>query len=191
MTTRKTERILNLTICLLVADRHLTKDRIRAAVEGYHDLTDAAFDRTFERDKDELRSLGLACPSTAGGWSARPLLDVVDRLRVERFAELDRSVAAAEAIASRLLRPRSDPADGVSTLVGRESIVAAHDELCGSAFGSAAVPPPQIAQCIDVLGVDSQEQKTFKIIPRRTRGGVPGPEPPIWIQVLKARVDRM
>ena len=34
MTTHKTERILNLTICLLVADRYLTKDRIREAVEA-------------------------------------------------------------------------------------------------------------------------------------------------------------
>ena len=59
MTTRKTERILNLTICLLVADRYLTKDRIREAVEGYHDLSDSAFERTFERDKDELRALGV------------------------------------------------------------------------------------------------------------------------------------
>ena len=59
MTTRKTERILNLTICLLVADRYLTKDRIREAVEGYHDLSDGAFERTFERDKDELRALGV------------------------------------------------------------------------------------------------------------------------------------
>ena len=55
MTTRKTERILNLTICLLVSDRYLPKSRIREAVEGYHDLSDAAFERTFERDKDELR----------------------------------------------------------------------------------------------------------------------------------------
>ncbi len=59
MATRKTERILNLTICLLVSGRYLPKSRIREAVEGYHDLSDAAFERTFERDKDELRSLGV------------------------------------------------------------------------------------------------------------------------------------
>ena len=59
MTTRKTERILNLTICLLVSGRYLPKAKIREAVEGYHNLSDAAFERTFERDKDELRSLGV------------------------------------------------------------------------------------------------------------------------------------
>ena len=57
--TPKTERILNLTICLLVSGRYLPKSRIREAVEGYHNLSDAAFERTFERDKDELRSLGV------------------------------------------------------------------------------------------------------------------------------------
>ena len=55
MAPRKTERILNLTICLLVSGRYLPKSRIREAVEGYHNLSDAAFERTFERDKDELR----------------------------------------------------------------------------------------------------------------------------------------
>jgi proteasome accessory factor B len=59
MAPRKTERILNLTICLLVSGRYLPKSRIREAVEGYHDLSDAAFERTFERDKDELRGLGV------------------------------------------------------------------------------------------------------------------------------------
>jgi len=47
MASRKTERILNLTICLLVSGRYLSRSRIREAVDGYHDLTDAAFERTF------------------------------------------------------------------------------------------------------------------------------------------------
>ena len=59
MTARKAERLMNLTICLLVARTYITKDRIRQAVDGYHDLTDEAFDRMFDRDKDELRVLGI------------------------------------------------------------------------------------------------------------------------------------
>ncbi len=50
---------MNLTICLLVARTNITKERIRQAVDGYHDLTDEAFDRMFDRDKDELRVLGV------------------------------------------------------------------------------------------------------------------------------------
>jgi proteasome accessory factor B len=59
MTQHKSERIMNLAICLLMSRRYLDKARIRDVVEGYHDVSDAAFERTFERDKDELRSLGV------------------------------------------------------------------------------------------------------------------------------------
>lgn len=59
MAPRKSERILNLTICLLAATRFLTREQIRDTVEGYAGLSDAAFERTFERDKDELRGLGI------------------------------------------------------------------------------------------------------------------------------------
>lgn len=59
MAPRKSERIVNLTICLLSSRRYLPKERIREVVEGYHDLTDSAFERTFERDKDDLRGMGV------------------------------------------------------------------------------------------------------------------------------------
>lgn len=59
MTQQKSERIMNLAICLLMSRRYVDKARIREVVEGYHGLSDAAFERTFERDKDELRSLGI------------------------------------------------------------------------------------------------------------------------------------
>lgn len=54
----KTERLLNLVICLLYTRRALTKERIRRAVPQYATAGDA-FDRMFERDKDELRELGI------------------------------------------------------------------------------------------------------------------------------------
>jgi proteasome accessory factor B len=59
VSSRKSERILNLTICLLAAGRYLSREQIRAAVEGYAGLSDASFERTFERDKDDLRKLGI------------------------------------------------------------------------------------------------------------------------------------
>ncbi|GAA1376211.1 helix-turn-helix transcriptional regulator [Luteococcus sanguinis] len=59
MAPRKSERIVNLTICLLSARRFLPKEQIRQVVEGYAGLSDAAFERTFERDKDELRAMGV------------------------------------------------------------------------------------------------------------------------------------
>lgn len=59
MAQRKSERIVNLTIALLSARRFVTREHLREAVEGYAGLSDAAFERTFERDKDELRAMGV------------------------------------------------------------------------------------------------------------------------------------
>jgi predicted DNA-binding transcriptional regulator YafY len=53
------ERILNLLAFLLTVGRPVTADEIRNTVQGYGQRTDAAFRRTFERDKDLLRSLGV------------------------------------------------------------------------------------------------------------------------------------
>ncbi len=58
MSRQKTERLLSLVICLLSTRRYLTASQIRHAVPGYPDAFDA-FKRMFERDKDELRELGI------------------------------------------------------------------------------------------------------------------------------------
>ncbi|HEX2819457.1 MAG TPA: WYL domain-containing protein [Streptosporangiaceae bacterium] len=58
MSKRKTERLLGLVVCLLSTRRYLTADQIRAAVPGYPD-PDELFKRMFERDKEDLRDLGV------------------------------------------------------------------------------------------------------------------------------------
>lgn len=57
MAAAKSERILNLLIALLTTKRYLTKSELAELVEGYRDVK--SFDRTFERDKAELRELGV------------------------------------------------------------------------------------------------------------------------------------
>lgn len=58
MSKRKTERLLSLVVCLLSSQRYLTATQVRAAVPGYPESFDA-FKRMFERDKEELRELGI------------------------------------------------------------------------------------------------------------------------------------
>ncbi|MEE8457911.1 MAG: WYL domain-containing protein [Acidimicrobiia bacterium] len=53
------ERILNLLAFLLTVGRPVTAEEIRNTVKGYDQPTDEAFRRTFERDKDLLRTLGV------------------------------------------------------------------------------------------------------------------------------------
>jgi predicted DNA-binding transcriptional regulator YafY len=55
----KSERLMNLVICLLVSRGYVPKSRIRQVVGGYGDQSPEAFERMFERDKEELRELGI------------------------------------------------------------------------------------------------------------------------------------
>ena len=56
----KTERLLNLVICLLYTRMPMSKAKIREVVPQYGaTASEEAFDRMFERDKDELRDLGI------------------------------------------------------------------------------------------------------------------------------------
>lgn len=56
----RTERLLNLVICLMASSTPVSRTRIHAEVNGYGDAsTPVSFERMFERDKDELRSMGI------------------------------------------------------------------------------------------------------------------------------------
>jgi proteasome accessory factor B len=60
MATDRTERLLNLVICLLGAQRPVSRAALRDGIPGYADTpSDEAFERMFERDKDELRQMGI------------------------------------------------------------------------------------------------------------------------------------
>ena len=60
MAIAKAERLMNLALCLLGARRPLTKRELRGSLEAYLEAgSDDAFNRMFERDKDDLRELGL------------------------------------------------------------------------------------------------------------------------------------
>ena len=71
MAIAKAERLMNLALCLLGARRPLTKRELRDSIEAYVEAfgvssgagtrptSDESFNRMFERDKDDLRELGL------------------------------------------------------------------------------------------------------------------------------------
>jgi proteasome accessory factor B len=104
VTARKSERLMNLTICLLVARHYVPKQRIRQAVEGYHNLSDDAFDRMFDRDKDELRGLGV--PIEVGTITKAFEDEPGYRIRRDRFElpeiELEPDEAAVVGLAARV-----------------------------------------------------------------------------------------
>jgi proteasome accessory factor B len=108
MAARRAERLVNLVICLLSTRQFLTAERIRDAVPGYETggddpKADEAFKRMFERDKAELRDLGI--PLETGRNSA---FDAEDGYRITRGSyelppvHFDPAESAAVGLAARL-----------------------------------------------------------------------------------------
>lgn len=102
--THKVERLTNLFIALLSTRGFLTAEKIRNTVTGYAECpTDEAFSRMFERDKNELRDLGI--PVETGRTS---VFDTVDGYRIKRDAyalpdiDLTPEESAAVAVATTL-----------------------------------------------------------------------------------------
>lgn len=58
MSAQKTERLINLTLAMLATKKYLTKSEIFNTVAGYTGTAET-MERMFERDKDELRELGI------------------------------------------------------------------------------------------------------------------------------------
>lgn len=81
MSTNRTERLLNLVIALSATTRWLTKEQLRRAVPQYEDCESVeAFDRMFERDKEDLRELGVPLlTGTGDAWFDDELGYRIDR----------------------------------------------------------------------------------------------------------------
>ena len=104
VSSARAERLVNLVLCLLSTRQFLPAERIRAIVPGYADApSDEAFFRMFERDKTELRELGV--PLETGRNSG---FDTIDGYRIARHdyelgeIDLEPDEAAAVALAARL-----------------------------------------------------------------------------------------
>jgi proteasome accessory factor B len=106
----RTERLVNLVICLLSTRRFLTAAQIAATVPGYeHDPEDAreheAFQRKFERDKAELRELGVPLETgTPSVFDTEPGYRIAHREYALPDIPLEPDEAAAVGIAARLWR---------------------------------------------------------------------------------------
>src|SRR3954452_14509336 len=108
MAARRAERLVNLVICLLSTRQFLSAERIRDAVPGYEagdgsKATDEAFKRMFERDKAELRDLGI--PLETGRNSSFDA-EVLCRIRGGDYElqpiEFDAAEPSAVGLAARL-----------------------------------------------------------------------------------------
>jgi proteasome accessory factor B len=106
----RTERLVNLVICLLATRRYLTAAQIAATVPGYeHNPEDIrehdAFQRKFERDKAELRALGVPLETgMASIFDSEPGYRIAARDYALPAIMLEPDEAAAVGVAARLWR---------------------------------------------------------------------------------------
>lgn len=108
MALNKNERILNLLFALMSTKKFLTKEQLRQIVEAYQPLSDEAFERQFERDKEQLRALGV--PIETGSHDPFGANDGyrVDRSQIELpDIDLDGNEAAIVALAGQVWQDSS------------------------------------------------------------------------------------
>jgi proteasome accessory factor B len=169
--TPKVERLLNLVICLLSTRQFVTADYIRRNVKGYNDdgQSDEAFNRMFERDKTELRDLGI--PLMTG---RERLSGGADGYRIERDSyelpeiTLDRPEAAVVAMAAALWDAPEISAISQNALLKLQAAgidVRAEDEIGFSAATSARSLGSESGLAAVLSAIGSSQAVTFTYRP--------------------------
>src|SRR6478735_2490962 len=146
---------MNLVIALLSTSSYLTAEKIRKSVAGYSDsASDEAFSRMFERDKNELRDLGI--PLETGKMSS---WDATEGYRINQKAyalppvELTAEESASVAVATQLWQsPEMVTVTQSALLKLRAAGVDVDSEDAGVAFTSTAALPG-LRGSEEVLGV--------------------------------------
>lgn len=146
---------MNLVIALLSTSSYLTADKIRKSVAGYAESpSDEAFSRMFERDKNELRDLGI--PLETGRMSS---FDATEGYRINRKdyalppVELTAEESASVAVATQLWQsPELVTATQSALLKLRAAGVEVDAEGAGVAITSTATLPG-LRGSEEVLGV--------------------------------------
>ncbi len=92
---QRTERLLNLLFVLMASRRPVPKAALRTSLQDYAESpSDAAFERMFERDKEELRSMGIPIETVEGSIGAGGIDGY--RVRGDEYALPEVSFSAEE-----------------------------------------------------------------------------------------------
>jgi proteasome accessory factor B len=171
VSSARAERLVNLVLCLLSTRQFLTAERIRQIVPGYAEArSDEAFFRMFERDKNELRELGV--PLETGRMSS---FDTVDGYRIARQdyelgdIDLEPDEAAAVALAARLWDAPELAAPAHSAVVKLRAAGVEVDEEQGRVQPRVQATDPAFAPLLAAVRVGRAVSFDHQ------RGGVGGP----------------
>jgi proteasome accessory factor B len=174
MAIAKAERLMNLALCLRGSGRPLSKRELRASIEAYIEAgSEDAFNRMFERDKDDLRELGMVIETVEGldgevGYLARrdsnrlpPLtLDAAEAAALGLAAKVWQQVRLAGAASGALQKLR---AAGMPVTAEQEPVSALEPRIPA---GEAAFEPLMIA-CRDRRPVSFGYRKSQAVHPEQ------------------------
>ena len=165
----KTERLLNLIALLLETRRPVPPEEIRSKIPGYGD-SDVAFRRMFERDKEEIRDLGLPLELVSSdAWEGQEGYRM--RKEAATIPDLDLSAdeRAALLLAAQAWEGQAVPGDPDRALMKLSLAAGANDEEAGAGswFRTRVdASAPVLGALFDAI--ERRKRVTFKY---RTGGG--------------------
>lgn len=173
MAARRAERLVNLVIALLSTRQFLTAEQLREAIPGYEpadgtERADEAFKRMFERDKAELRDLGI--PLETGRTS---IADVEDGYRISRRdyelppVDFDPAEAAAVGLAARLWQSATLGAPARTALMKLRAGGTALDPDVAVSAPTVDASDPALAPLLTAV----RERRVVSFAHRAARGG--------------------
>jgi predicted DNA-binding transcriptional regulator YafY len=140
--TAKAERLLNLVIALVNSPRYRSALWIRDKVAGYSDApNDDAFFRTFERDKQELRDLGIPLQTPPTGEDGYRIPPVDFALPAMSFTPAE---AAALALAGRLWETTALATAGSGALRKIRDAVSGDEQHATPEIAAATLLQPRV-----------------------------------------------
>ena len=119
----KLKRLMNLVTALLHAEWPKTRDELRADLREYYAEDDESFRRQFERDKDELRAMGIPLITGSAPDTDPPVTGYrIDRSRYQGdLPDLTPDELAALHLANNLVRLGDTPSDDPFWRLGGQS----------------------------------------------------------------------
>ncbi|MFC5379675.1 helix-turn-helix transcriptional regulator [Aquipuribacter nitratireducens] len=193
MSARRTERLLNLVIALRATRRGMRREEIRAAVPQYAGSpSDAAFERMFERDKEDLRELGVPVVTVASDV----LVDADDAYRIDAQAwdlapvSFTAAEVAVLALAARVWQQAALAAPAARALtklraVGADDDLAAESAAVRAAAGLVEAGVRAVDRAFDPLHAALRAHRRVRFRYRRPDGAVAARTVDPWRLLLR------
>lgn len=154
----KLDRLLNLTAALIETEVPLTAEEIREKVPAYPE-SPTAFHRSFERDKDDLRELGIPVETVTVGHHEQPKSAYI--IRRERYELPDPDLTPDELAALHLAAAavQLDGLDGSEAVEALRKLGGGPAAEVDTPIGQVPAPAPLIDMFAAVL---ERREVTFR-----------------------------